>query len=352
VVCSLWAVVVNSGLVNGKHKTRNNYRPQTKDHRLHPADQNSLASLLVHFQQPMFGVTILGNNSALPAYDRHPTAQVVTLNEQLFLIDCGEGTQMQMARYKIRRSRIQHIFISHLHGDHYFGLIGLLTSMGLLGREQDLHIYAPAELEQIIDLQLKVADTTLPYPLHFHPLDKEGLLVDERKFSVECFHTQHRIPCWGFLIREKKKPRKIDRDKAVARGIPAAYYERLKDGDDYEQRDGVIVRNEDVTFANTPPLSYAFCADTRYDERIAERAKDVTVLYHEATYLKDLEDRALARFHSTTVQAAAIASKACAKRLLMGHFSSKYELLDAFLSEAREIFPNTDLAIEGVTYKI
>ncbi len=299
----------------------------------------------------MFGVTILGNNSALPAYDRHPTAQVVTLNEQLFLIDCGEGTQMQIARYKIRRSRIQHIFISHLHGDHYFGLIGLITSMGLLGREAELNIYAPAELEDIISLQLKVADTVLPFPLIFHPLDKEGILVDKPKFSVECFHTQHRIPCWGFIIREKKKPRKIDKDKTIEHGVPAAYYERLKDGDDYE-RDGVLIKNEMVTFPNTPPLSYAYCADTKYDERIAERAGGVTLLYHEATYLKELEERALARFHSTTIQAAAIAAKAGAKRLLLGHFSSKYELLDDFLSEAQEVFPDTELAIEGVTYKI
>ncbi len=299
----------------------------------------------------MFGVTILGNNSALPAYDRHPTAQVVTLNEQLFLIDCGEGTQMQIARYKIRRSRIHHIFISHLHGDHYFGLIGLITSMGLLGREQELNIYAPPGLEAIIDLQLKVADTTLPFPLVFHPLQTEGLLVDQPKFQVACFETQHRIPCWGFLIREKKKPRKIDKDKAVAHDIPAAYYDKLKDGCDYV-RDGVTVKNDMVTFANTPPLSYAYCADTRYHESIAEQTRGVTLLYHEATYLKDLEERAHSRFHSTTIQAAAIAAKAGAHRLLLGHFSSKYEQLHEFLSEAQEIFPNTDLAIEGVTYKI
>jgi ribonuclease Z len=299
----------------------------------------------------MFGVTILGNNSALPAYDRHPTAQVVTLNEQLFLIDCGEGTQIQMARYKIRRSRIHHIFISHLHGDHYFGLIGLITSMGLLGREAELNIYAPAGLEQIISLQLRVADTMLPYPLIFHPLENEGLLVDKPKFSVECFHTRHRIPCWGFIVREKKKPRKIDKDKVVAHNIPSIYYERLKEGHDYE-RDGVVVKNEWVTIPNTPPLSYAYCADTSYDETIAERARDVTLMYHEATYLKDLEERALARFHSTTIQAAAIAAKACVKRLLLGHFSSKYELLDEFLTEAQEVFPNTELALEGVTYKI
>ena len=299
----------------------------------------------------MFGVTILGNNSALPAYDRHPTAQVVTMNEQLLLIDCGEGTQMQISRYKIRRSKINHIFISHLHGDHYFGLIGLITSMGLLGREHPLHVYAPPGLDQIVQMQLAVAATALPFPLEFHPLVAEGMLLDQPKFSVECFETQHRIPCWGFIVREKKRPRKVDKDRAVAFDIPAAFYDRLKDGADYV-RDGKVVKNEEVTFANTPPLSYAFCADTRYDERIAAKTKDVSLLYHEATYLKDLEDRAIARFHSTTIQAAAIAANAGAHRLLLGHFSSKYESLEMFLSEAREVFKNTDLAIEGVTYRV
>jgi ribonuclease Z len=299
----------------------------------------------------MFGVTILGNNSALPAYDRHPTAQVVTLNEQLFLIDCGEGTQMQISRYKIRRSRIHHIFISHLHGDHYFGLIGLVTSMGLLGREQALHVYAPAGLEEIVNMQLQVAVTSMPFPLIFHTLEKEGMLIDEPKFSVECFETQHRIPCWGFIIREKKKPRKIDKEKAVAHDIPAAYYERLKEGLDYE-RDGKLIKNDWVTFSNTPPKSYAFCADTKYYEAIAEKTFGVSLLYHEATYLKDLEERAIARFHSTSVQAAAIAARAGVDRLLLGHFSSKYESLENFLTEAKEVFENTELAIEGVTYKI
>jgi ribonuclease Z len=299
----------------------------------------------------MFGVTILGNNSALPAYDRHPTAQAVTLNEQVLLIDCGEGTQMQITRYKIRRSRIHHIFISHLHGDHYFGLVGLITSMGLLGREQELHIYAPAGLEDIIHLQLKAGDTTLPFPLVFHTLTGEGMLVEKPKFSVECFQTQHRVPCWGFVVREKKNPRKLDKDKAVAHGIPAAFYERLKQGYDYE-RDGILVKNEEVTIANKPPLSYAYCADTKYHEPIAGKTQGVTLMYHEATYLKDLEERATARFHCTTVQAAATAAKAGVHRLLLGHFSSKYETLDAFLEEAREIFPNTDLAIEGVTYRV
>lgn len=300
----------------------------------------------------MFGVTILGNNSALPAYDRHPTAQIVTLNEQLFLIDCGEGTQMQMARYKIRRSKIKHIFISHLHGDHYFGLIGLLTSMGLLGRETDLHLYAPADLKDILDLQFKVADTHLPFPLHFHPLENEGTIIDTKKFSVECFATQHRIPCWGFIIREKKHPRKIDREKVLQFNIPAAYYEQLKNGEDYESKEDGIIKNSQVTIPNKAPRSYAYCADTLYDTTIAEKAKNVSLIYHECTYLKDLTERAFARFHSTTMQAADIAIRAHAQKLLLGHFSSKYEQLDLFLSEAKEVFENTELAIEGVTYTI
>lgn len=300
----------------------------------------------------MFGITILGNNSAIPAYDRHPTAQVVTLNDQLFLFDCGEGTQMQIARYRIRRSRIHYIFISHLHGDHYFGLIGLLTSMGLLGRTQPLHLYAPAELETIIQLQLKVAATELPFSIAFHPLPVAGVLVDAPKFSVECFPTEHRIPCWGFIVREKLKPRKIDKNKILQFDVPAAFYERLKNGDDYESRTGEIIRNEWVTYANRSPRSYAYCADTRYHEPIVNYTRGVSVIYHEATYLSDLTERAHERFHTTAKQAATIARMAETKRLLIGHFSSKYDQLDEFLAEAVSIFPNADLALEGVTYRI
>ena len=300
----------------------------------------------------MFAVTILGNNSALPAYDRHPSAQIVTINDQLLLIDCGEGTQMQLSRYKIKRGKLNHIFISHLHGDHYFGLIGLLSSMALLNREQPLHLFAPAGLEEIIALQLKVASTTLPYELVFHPLDKAGLILDNAKFSVETFQTQHRIPCWGFLIREKKLPKKIDKDKAVAFNIPSAYYPSLKMGYDYTTKDGTVVYNDQVTTNNTPPRSYAYCADTIYDERLADIARNVTMIYHEATYLNGMEERAAARFHSTTAQAATIALKANAGGLLLGHFSSKFEELHDYLKEALEVFPNTQLAIEGVTFRI
>jgi len=300
----------------------------------------------------MFAVTILGNNSALPAYDRHPSAQIVTINDQLLLIDCGEGTQMQLSRYKIRRGKLNHIFISHLHGDHYFGLIGLISSMALLNREQPLHLFAPAGLEEIIALQLKVASTTLPYELVFHPLNEEGIILDTPKFSVETFHTQHRIPCWGFLIKEKKHPRKLDKEKAIDLDIPAAYYSSLKMGYDYTAKDGSVVYNDQVTLPNLPAKSYAYCADTIYDERLIEIARDVTMIYHEATYLNGMEERAAARFHSTTSQAATIALNANVGCLLLGHFSSKFEELHDYLKEALEVFPKTQLAIEGVTFRI
>lgn len=300
----------------------------------------------------MFGVTILGNNSALPAYDRHPTAQIVTLNDRLFLIDCGEGTQMQLTKYKIRRSKIGHIFISHLHGDHYFGLPGLLTSFSLIGRDADLHLYAPAALKEILDLQFSNADTRFSYKLIFHALDDESVIVNEEKYMVQAFRVFHRIDCWGFIIREKKKLRKIDAEKIHHYNIPPVFYEHLKNGENYITETGELISNESLTIANTPEKSYAFCSDTLYNESIAETLKNVSLIYHEATFLKDQEERAASRFHTTTVQAGRIAQIAKPKGLLIGHFSSKYETLDAFLEETTAIFPDTQLAIEGVTYII
>ncbi len=300
----------------------------------------------------MLAVTILGNNSALPAFDRHPTAQVVTMEENIFLVDCGEGTQMQMAKFKIRRSKINHIFISHLHGDHYFGLIGVLTSMGLLGRSQDLHIYAPPPLKDIIDLQLKVADIQLPYALHFHPLATEGVIIREPKFEVTCFSVYHRIECWGFRFREIRPFRKVNPVKARQYDVPSSFFDRLKWGESYMDKNGNVVENGWVTDPAVRAKSYAYAADTLFDERIIEKVRGVDLLYHETTYLKDLEEQAGKRFHSTSTQAATVAAKAGVQRLLIGHFSSKYEKLQAFETEAREIFLNTDLALEGVTYRV
>jgi ribonuclease Z len=300
----------------------------------------------------VLAVTILGNNSAIPAFDRHPTAQVITLDDHLFLIDCGEGTQTQMNKYKIRRSRINHIFISHLHGDHYFGLIGLITSMGLLGRNQDLNLYGPAPLIEIFNLQIQVADTQLPYKVIFHPLQEEGILVNDPRYQISCFRVFHRIECWGFMFRQIRPPRRVNAEKARIAGIPASFFDRLKWGEDYETQQGLIIDNKSVTDAGPRPKSYAYSADTLFNPEIADKVSGVDMLYHETTYLKDLEERAFKRYHCTTIQAAAIAKAAKAKQLLIGHFSSKYDKLDDFEKEAREVFPNTELAIEGVTYLV
>lgn len=298
----------------------------------------------------MLGVTILGNNSAVPTFERHPTSQVITLYDDLLMFDCGEGTQIQMIRYKIRRSKISHIFISHLHGDHYFGLIGLLNSFALLGRIQPLHVIGPAPLWDIIHLQLKHADTILPYELHFHALEKPGLVVEEKKFTVRCFPTKHRIECWGFRVDQKKNPRKIDPEKVKSYGIPGYFYERLQMGEHYTTQDGKVIRNEWVTQPNTPSRSYAFCADTRYSEELLEYVSGVGLLYHETTYLDNLRERAIERYHSTSKQAAEFAQKANAGKLIIGHFSSKYDDPEIFLTEACPVFPNTEIAREGTTY--
>ena len=300
----------------------------------------------------MLAVTILGNNSAVPAFDRHPTSQVVTLDGNNYLVDCGEGTQIQMINYKIRRSKISHIFISHLHGDHYFGLIGLINSFGLLSHQQELHIFGPSPLQQIIELQLKVAETQLCFQLYFHTISKEETLLDNEKITVKCFRTNHRIECYGFVFTEKKQPRKLDADKAKEYDIPFSFYDRLKNGEDYTQKDGTVIKNELVTEEAPKGKVYAFCADTRYDETIIPHIRDADMIYHETTYLDNLRERAIARFHSTTKQAALIAKKANVKKLLIGHFSSKYDTLEEFELESREVFPETELALEGVAYKV
>ena len=300
----------------------------------------------------MLALTILGNNSAIPAFGRNPTAQILQTLDESYLIDCGEGTQLQMSKYKIKRSKISHIFISHLHGDHYFGLIGLLNSMSLLSRTQDLHLYAPALLEDIIRIQLQAAQTTLSFNLYFHPLHQEGVIADTKKITISSFRVNHRIECWGFLFREKKKPRSINPDKVKAYEIPAAFYEQLQRGEDYITKKGTIIPNNEVTLAAPKPKSYAYCADTIYDEGLVDIVKSVDLLYHETTYLKEYHERAADRYHCTTVQAADIALKAQVKKLIIGHFSSKYETLELFLEEAKTVFDNTELALEGACYKI
>ena len=300
----------------------------------------------------MLSVTILGNNSAVPAFNRHPTSQVVSHDGNNYLVDCGEGTQIQMIKYKIRRSKISHIFISHLHGDHYFGLVGLLNTFGLLSHTQELHVYGPSPLQQIIEMQMKVADTILPYPLFFHTLTKQDILVDNDKIKISCFPTTHRIECYGFLFEEKEGKRKLLIDKVRKLNIPVSFYTSLQNGLDYITTKGQTIRNDEVTAAPDKGKKYAFCADTRYEESIIPFIREADMIYHETTYLDNVRDKAFERFHCTTKQAAEIARKAAVKKLLIGHFSSKYNLLDQFETEAREVFPNTELAIEGNTYEI
>ncbi len=300
----------------------------------------------------MLGVTILGNNSAIPAHDRHPTAQILTLHNELILIDCGEGTQVQIAKYKIKYNKINHIFISHLHGDHYFGLIGLITSWGLMNRDHDLHLYAPPLLKNIIDLQLTAASTSLPYNLIFHPLGSNGIIADEANFTVESFSTKHRIPCWGFIFREKKRPRRLNLKEALKYNIAESMYANLQKGEDVFNRAGELIKNAAVTTSNTAAKSYVFCGDTKYDESLIDIVKNTQLMYHETTYLKNLNEKATMRFHSTTEQAATLAAKAGVQQLIIGHFSSNYSNLDEFVTESRAVFPNTHLALEGLTFRL
>jgi ribonuclease Z len=300
----------------------------------------------------MLSVTILGNNSAVPAFNRHPTSQVVSQDGTNYLVDCGEGTQIQMIKYKIRRGRISHIFISHLHGDHYFGLVGLLNTFGLLSHKQELHVFGPSPLQQIIEMQMRVAETNLPYPLHFHTLTGHEILVDNEDIRITAFPTMHRIECYGFLFEEKEGKRKLLIDKVRKHDIPVSFYSSLQRGLDYITPRGKVIRNYDVTADPQKPKRYAFCADTRYDENLLKYIYGSDMIYHEATYLDNMRERAFERFHTTTKQAAEIAKKAMVKKLLIGHFSSKYSTLEQFEKEAKEIFPNTELAIEGSTYEI
>lgn len=301
-----------------------------------------------------FAVTILGSNSALPAHGRHPTSQVVTFHDRLYLVDCGEGTQLRLSENKIKRSKIRHVFISHLHGDHYFGLIGMLNSFGLQNRQQPLHIFGPGPLEEIIRVQLDAALTQLPFPWQFTAL-KEGVpqvLLEDNDLMVQAFPTDHRISCFGFLFTELHRKRKLDPLAAQQHHIPPSFYPRLQDGEDYLDDEGNRVSNDKVTSASPAGRRYAFCADTRYDERLLAYVRGADLIYHETTYLHEDAEKAHLRYHSTSVQAANFARRAEAGKLLIGHFSSKYEGVDSFLDECRPVFAETELAREGVTYLV
>lgn len=298
-------------------------------------------------------ITILGNNSALPAHNRYPTCQIVNVEECFIMIDCGEAAQILLKKHGISWNKIRFIFISHLHGDHYFGLPGILNSMSLLGRTESLYLYAPAPLQQMIQQILDVADTVLSYPLHFVALPEgAAVLADTNLFTLQCFPVEHRIFCQGLLITEKSKGRKLLPERCRYYEIPSAYYKQLKAGADYERKDGFLVKNEMVTEIGKPEKRYAYCADTLFTESFLQHIKDVDVMYHESTYLEKDIDRAANRFHSTAQQAAQLALRANAQQLILGHYSSKYKSTEEFETEARMIFPSTYASKEGDVFEI
>lgn len=298
-------------------------------------------------------ITILGNNSALPAYDRYPTCQIVAIDGTLIMLDCGEAAQILLKKHGIGWRKMKYIFISHLHGDHYFGLPGILNSMSLLGRTESLYLYAPKELQSIIQQILDVATTTLSYTLHFVPLpDGAATLADTSTFTLQCFPVEHRIFCQGALLTEKSKGRKLLPERCRYYGIPAAYYKQLKAGEDYECKDGTIVKNDWVTENGNPEKKYAYCADTIYTESFLPYIQGSNIIYHESTYLEADAGRAASRYHSTASQAARIAKKANAQQLILGHYSSKYKSVIEFEEEAKIIFPDSFASREGDVFEL
>lgn len=297
-------------------------------------------------------LTILGCYSATPRTNTNPTSQVLDIKNHLFLIDCGEGTQVELRRNKIKFSRIKHIFISHLHGDHFFGLVGLISTFRLLTRETDLHIFGPKGLKEIITLQMKLADSWTNYKLIFHELtSKESQCIfEDDKVEVHTIPLNHRVYTNGFLFKEKDNERKLNVSAAKKAKIDIAYYRKLKQGFDVINEEGEVIKNETVTFSGKKALSYAFCSDTRYDESIVPIIKDVDVLYHESTFLEKNKKLADPTKHSTAKQAATIAKKANAKTLILGHYSTRYNSLEDFKNEAKTIFDQVELAEDGKVF--
>jgi ribonuclease Z len=301
-----------------------------------------------------FEVTILGSSSATPVHNRNPTAQLLNCNEKFYLIDCGEGTQQQLIKFGLKASKIDFVLISHLHGDHYFGLIGLLSSMHLNGRIKPIHIFAPLALKEILDLQFKHSDTHLRYELIYHvtEADQSTVIFENSDLSIETIILNHRIPCTGFKFTEKKRLRKIVVEKLEAANVPIEYYPILKRGVDLEMPNGDVFLNEDYTIDSAIPKSYAYCSDTLMDQRYFDSIKNCDTLYHEATFLHEMLDRANETHHTTALQAAEVASIVGAKKLIIGHFSSRYKTLGPILDEAKTVFDNVELALEGQTYQI
>ncbi|MFD2515071.1 ribonuclease Z [Pontibacter locisalis] len=301
-----------------------------------------------------FELRILGSSSATPSANRHNTAQILTIGNQYHLIDCGEGTQMQLMLYKIKHQRISNIYISHLHGDHYFGLAGLLSTMHLQGRQAPLHLFGPPGLSEILSLQFKYSGTNLSFKLNFHELDTtvHKKVFEDKQLTVHTIPMEHRIPCCGFLFREKQKPRPLIKENLPSFLTPPQLV-RLKWGEDvYDGEGKLLVKNREVTMDPKRSRSYAYCADSRYKPDLLPYLNEVDLLYHEATFADDLRERAEYTFHSTARQAAELAANAQVRQLLIGHFSVRYKDLNPLLNEARSVFPDTDLATEGSIFSV
>jgi ribonuclease Z len=301
-----------------------------------------------------FSLTILGASGAVPVYGRFPSSQYLVIQNKHFLIDCGEGCQLQLARYEIPIHKIDHIFISHLHGDHYLGLTGLLFSMHLQKRKADLHLYSPPGLNEIILLQLKYSRSVLNYSLHFHSFDptQKYQLLENDALTVETIPLFHKLPCAGFLFKEKPKQRRIDKEQLI-KGMLLQHIVALKTGQDvFDEQGKLLYKNEDFTLDPKRSLSYAYCSDTAFFEPIIEQIDEVDLLYHESTFMDEEEAKAKETKHSTARQAAEVARRSRAKRLLIGHFSARYKDLEPLLAEAKSVFENSSLAIEGQTFTI
>lgn len=298
-------------------------------------------------------LTILGCYAATPRTLTNPTSQVLEIKNHLFLIDCGEGTQVQLRKNKIKFSRINHIFISHLHGDHFFGLPGLISTFRLLGRDKEMHLYGPKGIKQAITLLLKLGDSWTNFPLIFHELTskEQELVYEDDKVTVETIPLDHRVYTNGFLFREKMGERKLNFEAVAEFKIGKAYFQNIKNGKDVTLEDGRKISNEQLTFNPPKPKSYAYCSDTAYKPELVPMIKNVDWLYHESTFLDSEMHLSAKTKHSTAKEAASIAKAANVGKLILGHYSTRYKSIELFKEEASTIFPNVELADDGKVFE-
>lgn len=301
-----------------------------------------------------FSLTILGSSSAMPTTKRFPTAHLLNVNERFFLIDCGEGTQLQLRRFKLGFAKINRIFISHIHGDHVFGLFGLLSSLQLLGRKSELHIHGPGEIRELVKFYQKYFGTEQSYRIYVHPLGytRKMMIFEDERLEVFSFPLKHRVPACGFLFREKPSELNLKKEAIDIHKPGIEYIRKIKKGEDFVNPQGVVVPNCELTLPPWKQRSYAYCSDTSFCPELADILKDVDLLYHESTFATEDEELASATGHSTSAQAARIALECNARKLVIGHFSSRYKSTDNLLGQAREIFANTFAASDGDEYVV